>query len=316
MLQAALKQLPWMLALFILGPIAGHLVGRLHASDGSGDATLLAGVSPVSGIIAGIVTLVFAGLAGVFASRLNGCRSGMNAAGIVVAWAAAQTSTIEGVLRRAQSPAPLTTLAVEGLIFGLLAVPVGAVVWQAGLGRGMHNAAHPLPDGAPGLAGYVLGGPNRGRLLLGEHESLAAALLRSLLRPAGLGAIGATIVAGVVVCHLVCQDTLKGQAIFGAALAGIVAVPLGRLAGESLKEQPPMAAFMVGFALLGLVGPLAARFVQGGSLIETLYAGKLLGVASPVTLDWVAGAFIGLPIGEAWFHSMFRPQAARVATQR
>ncbi|MBZ0173617.1 MAG: hypothetical protein K8E66_14640, partial [Phycisphaerales bacterium] len=134
-----------------------------------------------------------------------------------------------------------------------------------------------------------------------------------------LGAIGATVVAGVLVCYLVCQDTLKGQAIFGAALPALVAVPLGRLAGESLKEQPPMAASVVGFAVLGLVGPLAAQFVQGGSLITDLYAGRLLGVACPVTLDWIAGAFIGLPIGESWFYSMFKPAerpGARPATQR
>jgi hypothetical protein len=316
MLTAALKQLPWMLALFVLGPIAGHLAGGLRAADGSGDATLLLGNTPVAGVVAGLVTLAFAGLAGIFASRLNGCRSGMNAAGIVLAWAASQTATIDAILRRAQSPAPLMTLAIEGLIFGLLAAPVAGLIWHAGLGRGMHNAAHPLPDGAPGLLGFALGAPRRGKLLLGEHQSLAAAALRSILRPSGLAAIGATVVAGVVICHLVCQDTLKGQAIFGAALTGIVAVPLGRLAGESLKEQPPMVAFVLGFAVLGLVGPLAAQLVQGGSLIETLYSGKLLGVASPVSLDWLAGAFLGLPIGEAWFCSMFQAQAAKVAAQR
>lgn len=316
MLTATLKQLPWMLALFVLGPIAGHLVGALHAPDGSRQATLLVGNSLPAGLAAGVVTLAFALAAGVFASRLNGCRSGMNAAGIVVAWAASQTATIDAVLRRAQSPAPLTMLAVEGVVFGLLAAPVAGVIWHAGLGRGMHNAAHPLPDGSPGLTAYAMGGPRRGRLLRADHESLSGAILRSVLRASGLGAIGATVAAGVLICHLVCQDTLKGQAIFGAALTGIVAVPVGRLAGESLKEQPPMVAFMIGFALLGLVGPLAARFLQGGSLIEDLYAGKLIGVASPVTLDWLAGAFIGLPIGEAWFCSMFQPQQAKVAVQR
>lgn len=291
-------------------------MGGLRAADGSGDATLLVGNAPVAGVFAGLVTLVFAGGVGVFGSRMNGCRSGMNSAGLVVAWAASQTATIEQVLRRSQSPAPLMVLAIEGLVFGLLAVPVAGLVWQAGLGRGQHGAAHPLPDGSPGLAAYSLGGPKRGALLLGEHESLSAAIVRAVVRPAGLAAIGASVVAGVVICHLVCQDTLKGQAIFGAALAGIVAVPLGRLAGESLKEQPPMAAFAMGFALLGAVGPLSAQFVRGGSLIETLYAGKLLGVASPVTLDWMAGALIGLPIGEAWFCSMFQPQAAKAASQR
>lgn len=316
MLTSALKQLPWMLALFVLGPIAGHLTGSLRAADGSGDATLLLGLSPATGIAAGLVTLVFAGAVGVFASRLNGCRSGLNSAGIVFVWAASQTSGIDGILRRAGSAAPLTTLAVEGLVFGLLAVPVAALVWQAGLGRGLHNAAHPLPDGSPSLGGYITAGFRGPKGLRAEHESLAAAVVRAFTRPSGLGAIAATVIVGFGVTYLVCQDTLKGQAIFAAALTGIVAVPVGRLAGESLKEQPPLAAFVGGFAILGLVGPLAAKFLQGTDLIAHLYSGNLLGVAAPVTLDWIAGACIGLPIGEAWFVSMFQPHAAKAAASR
>jgi hypothetical protein len=124
------------------------------------------------------------------------------------------------------------------------------------------------------------------------------------------------VAAGAVVTYLVCQDTLKGQAIFGAVLTGVVAVPLGRLAGESLDEQPPTAAFFVGFALLALLGPLAAKFLQGGSLIPDVYGGKLLGAATPVTLDWLAGACIGVPIGEAWFWAMFQPHAAKAGAPR
>lgn len=316
MLHAVIKQVPWMLALFVLGPIAGHLTGSLRGGDGSHDATLLVGASPGAGVLAGLVTLVFAGGVGVMASRINGCRSGLNAAGIVVVWAASQTAPIDALLRRAGSGEPLVMLGVEGLVFGLLAVPVAAVVWRAGLGRGPHGEAHPLPDGSLGLAGFMLAGAKKGPKLAAEHESLAATLVRSFTTTSSLAAIGATVGAGVLVTFLVCLDPLKGQAIFGAALAGIVAVPLGRLAGESLGEQPPMAAFFVGFALLGLVGPLAPKFLQGGTLIADLYSGDLLRVASPVTLDWLAGACIGLPIGESWFCSMFQPRAAKAAAQR
>lgn len=319
MLNAIYKQLPWILALFVLGPIAGGLTGSLRAADGSGQATLLLGTMPIMGILAGLVTLVFACGVGVFASRLNGSRSGLNSAGIVVAWAASQTATIDAILRRADSAAPLTTLAIEGLVFGLLAVPVAAIIWQAGLGRGLHAALHPLPDGSPSLAGYLTASPTHAsgsKGLRAEHESLFAAILRAVTRPSGLGAIGATIVVGFVISSFVCQDTLKGQAILAAALTGIIAVPVGRLAGEALKEQPPLAAFVAGFAVLGLVGPLAAKFMQGSDIIATLYRGDLLGVAAPVTLDWIAGACIGLPLGEAWFVSMFQPHAAKTAASR
>lgn len=307
MIQATIKQLPWILALFVLGPIAGHLTGSLRAPDGSSQATLLVSTAPALGILAGAVTLAFALAVGLFASRLNGCRSGLNAAGIVVAWAAAQTATIDAILRRTHSDAPLIPLAAEGLLFGLLLVPVAAIIWRAGLGKGQHGELHPLPENSPSLAAFLTGNPWGPKGLRDEHESLGAALVRAVTRPAGLGAIGVTLVVGVGVTYLVCQDTLKGQAIFAAALAGIVAVPLGRLAGESLKEQPPMASFVMGFALLALVGPLAAKFLHASELIPTLYAGKLVGVASPVTLDWAAGACIGLPIGEAWFLGMFKP---------
>ncbi len=316
MLTASLKQLPWMLALFVLGPIAGHLTGSLRAADGSGDATVLVGVAPAGGIIAGVVTLALAGLVGVFASRVNGSRSGLNNAGIVIAWAASQTATMDSLLRHAGSGQPLTMLGIEGAIFCLLLAPIAAVIWQAGLGRGLHGAFHPLPDGSPTLAKFLTGGARQRGGLRPAHQSLSATLLRSLLRTSSVGAIAATVAAGAVVTYLVCQDALKGQAIFGAALTGIVAVPLGRLAGESLDEQPPLAAFVVGYAVLALAGPLAAKFFQGASLIPDVYGGKLLGVAVPVTLDWLAGACIGLPIGEAWFHAMFQTQAAKAGASR
>lgn len=306
MINAVIKQLPWMLALFVLGPIAGHLTGLLRAPDGSGDATLLTAINPAMGAIAGVVTLVFAGAVGMFAARVNGCRSGLNAAGVVFAWAASQTTTIDAILRMAHSPAPLVRLAIEGCLFGLLAAPIGAVIWRIGLGRGLHAAAHPLPDGSPPLGAWLRGPLKGPRGLQREHMSLAGALGGAFLRPAGLAAIGVTVAVGAGVCWLVAQDTLKGQAIFAAALAGMVAVPIGRLSGESLKEQPPMVAFFIGMAVLALVGPLAAMLLQGGNIVETVYSGKLLGVASPVTLDWAAGAFLGIPIGEAWFVSMFR----------
>ena len=316
MLTATLKQLPWMLALFVLGPIAGRLTGALRAADGSHDATLLVGLSPAAGVLAGVVTILFAGVVGVFGSRMNGCRSGLNAAGIVVAWAASQTATIDTLLRQADGGSPLVPLAIEGLVFGLMALPMAALVWWAGLGRGLHGSIHPLPDGSPGLMGFISGGHKHGPKLAPEHESLAATLVRALTRTSSLAAMGATVAAGVLVTYLVCQDALKGQAIFAAALTGIVAVPLGRLAGESLGEQPPLVAFLVGFAVLALAGPLAAKFVQGGSLIADLYKGDLLPVAVPVSLDWIAGACIGLPIGEAWFFSMFQPHAAKSAASR
>lgn len=318
MIQATIKQLPWILALFVLGPIAGSLTGSLRAPDGSSQATLLVSTAPALGILAGAVTLVFALAVGLFASHLNGCRSGLNAAGIVVAWAAAQTATLDAILRRTQSPAPLIPLAIEGLVFGLCLVPVVALIWRAGLGKGQHGELHPLPANSPSLLAYLTANPWGPQGLREEHESLGAALVRALTRPAGIGAIGVTVAVGIGVTYLVCQDTLKGQAIFGAALAGIVAVPLGRLAGESLKEQPPIASFAIGFAVLGLVGPLVAKFLHAGDLIPALYAGKLAGVASPVTIDWAAGACIGLPIGEAWFLGMFKPadkaSAARSAS--
>lgn len=307
MLNATFKQLPWILALFVLGPIAGHLTGQLRAPDGSHQATLLVSTTPALGILAGVVTLVFASAAGLFASRLNGCRSGLNAMGIVLVWAASQTATIDGILRRTRSDAPLVTLAIEGLVFGLFVVPLAMIVWRAGLGKGQHGRLHPLPDGSPSLLAFVMANPWGPQGLRNEHESLGAAIVRAVTRPAGLGAIGVTVVVGYGVAYFVCQDALKGQAIFAAALAGIVAVPLGRLAGESLKEQPPIASFVLGFAILGAVGPLAARFLHAGSLIPDLYTGTLAGVSAPVTLDWVAGACIGLPIGEAWFIGMFKP---------
>ncbi len=305
--------MPWILSLLVLGPIAGMLTGSLVAADSSGQATLLVCTTPAAGVLAGLGVLALALVAGLAGSRINGSRSGLTAMGVVLAWGAWGTTTIDWVLRLAQSGSPLTMLAIEGLVFGLLLVPVGLFVWQAGLGRGQHGAFHPLPDGTPGLLGWLRGSPRVGGEMVDETHSLLAGVFMALTTPAGLAGIGITLGAGVLVTHLIAQEPFKGQAIFAAAVTFLLAVPVAKLVGESLKATVPMASFFIAGALLGAIGPLAARMFHGEHLIEDLYSGHLLGLAVPVSLDWLAGACLGIPMGLGWFYSMFAQQEALAA---
>lgn len=313
MIQTTLKQVPWILALLVLGPIAGMLTGSLKAVDSSGHATLLVSTVPQAGGLVGVAVLVLALVAGLVGSRINGSRSGLTAMGVVLAWGAWGTTTIDWVLRLAQSDSPLTILALEGLVFGVLMVPLAMLVWQAGLGRGQHRAFHPLPDGTPDLLSWLRGSLRVGGEAADESQSLLGGVFLALTTPAGLAAIGITLGAGVLVTHLIAQEPLKGQAIFAGAVTFLLAVPVAKLVGESLKASVPMASFFIAAALLGAIGPLAARMIHSEHLIEDLYNGHLLGLAVPIGLDWLAGACLGIPMGLGWFHAMFAQQEALAA---
>jgi hypothetical protein len=67
---------------------------------------------------------------------------------------------------------------------------------------------------------------------------------------------------------------------------------------------------MLALAVLGLAGPLVAKGVQGSRLVEATYAGELLALARPLSLDWAAGALLGVPLGLAWAGAMLDHRSA------
>ncbi|HRQ72446.1 MAG TPA: hypothetical protein PLU35_05400 [Phycisphaerales bacterium] len=297
MLKAASRYLPPLAALFVLGPIAAYLVNLLRAPDGSRDATLLVGSSPVLGVVVLLGVFVIAGAAALLATHFHGWRSGMWTAGLTLAHAAWASGPVDMVIRREASPGVLTAFAVEGLMVGVLSAVLAAAVWLVAVRRyERSHDPHEAPDSAP-------------RRPHPKNE-----LLRAVMAPGALVGIGVAVVAGGAVAWLVAQEPIKGQAVFAAIFAGIVGAGFGRLASSYLDDAANSLTFFVALAVLAVVAPIAARFVHGDQLVADLYAGRFFGPAAPVGLDWAAGGFLGIPIGVSWFASLFeRRRQARAS---
>src|SRR5688572_2029687 len=121
----------YLAALLVFGPLAGMLLGGLRGVDGSPDATPLVSTSPALGVALGLGALAIAMVLGAAAARLVGPMAGMTTAGLVVAWASWRTGTVDELVRTAGSGQPLIRLAIEGLIFGVAGVLLGALLWRA-----------------------------------------------------------------------------------------------------------------------------------------------------------------------------------------
>ena len=71
-------------------------------------------------------------------------------------------------------------------------------------------------------------------------------------------------------------------------------------------------------AILASGSPLIASFIHGSpeQLVRAALAGKLFVLARPLPLDWLAGAFIGAPIGLVWAASMVDKHGAEPVVAR
>jgi len=275
MLKAALYWVIMLVAALAVGPAAASLVGGLRAADGAGHVTPLTSGGTALGVVAGVAALLIAIAASLIAGRLLGARAAMTVAGIVAAWIAVRTAAPDKLIQRTQRPGIVWLLSVEGLIFGVLAV-IG--VWAV----------------------MRCGEPKRGR-----PPRMADAGLKSL----ALGALAAAPVAGVI-AYLVAFETLKLQTVFAASFAGIgagaaAAMACSAVSGERSGAHATMAAF-IGMAALAAIGPASALAIDSapGALLKSAYSGAYFPLAAPLAFDWIAGAFLGVPIGIGWAGAM------------
>jgi hypothetical protein len=89
---------------------------------------------------------------------------------------------------------------------------------------------------------------------------------------------------------------LKGQAVATGAFAGIFAA----FAAATVARRAAPAALVGGIALVAAAAPSVALFLAGeNALAERIMAGRVLPMARALPLDWLAGAFLGLPIGRS-----------------
>lgn len=267
-----------------IGPIACWFTVRITGLDGGDQASLLMSSSPAQGLIAALVAFGLATVWGIVGARTVGNRSGLFAAGMILAWAAWGTGRSDWIIERTLTGglggSPLPTFAIEGLLVGLLGTIAAIVITRVPT---MESAQPDARD--PEHAHHHL--PREPNALI--DSTLAYAL-------------PAAAIAGGVVIWIVAQETLKGQTFAAAAVAGIAAAAAGRMASQRVSG----AMFIVALAVLCAAGPAIAMFIHStpDGAVRAAQAGKLFALARPLPLDYMAGAFVGVPMGLAWAGSM------------
>lgn len=275
MLHVAVRYAIPLLALFVAGPIAGYLTASLRTPDAGTGASLLVSANPTQGIIAGLISMAFALAVGVIGARLVGRRAGLFSAGLVLAWAAINTGRIDTIIGRTGSGGALNSIALEGAIVGVVGVAVALVIFM-------------VPEHAPKVAPP-------------GHHHLPPEPTKVLDATAPIAIVAAIAAAGVA-CWLIAQSTLKGQTFAAAIIGGVFAAAAGRMASQRVSP----VIFVAGIALLACAAPAAAVFVHSGTdgAFKAAISGRLFALARPLPLDWLAGAFLGIPVGLTWAGSM------------
>lgn len=284
------SSLRWVLilgCLVVLGPLAARLTGGLRDASGGPATTLLVNATPGPALLAGVAALTLAAGSGLLGGWAFSMGTGLTCAGLVLAWARWGLGTLDAIVRRAGDGSDLVLLAVEGLAVGLLALGIGALIVGASNRR--------QPDGGKG----------RGLLLL-DAESGANR------RNATIAGVLAGAAAGALVTWLCAVTELRGQTLLAVVIGGIGAGAASHLAGNSLRTSLSPLPAMAGLALVAGVSPLIAKGMHGDAMLAAVYGGKVLPLVRPVSLDWAAGALLGVPIGMGWAGAVLDVRAAEV----
>ncbi|MEC9373983.1 MAG: hypothetical protein VYC34_09070 [Planctomycetota bacterium] len=275
MAQFFLRWTLFAVAVFAVGPLAGSLFEGLYAVNGAPAVTMLVSASPASTVFATVAAFAIAAIYGLVTARLVGAAFGFFTTGAILAWAAWQAGPVSEILRAAGANAPLTTFAIEGLILGLAG---------AGLAWLQVRIARPVTaDQAKPTEPLI------------STDSAVGLLV--------------TILVGAAVAWILAREGRKGQTIAAAGGAALLAATAAR----GFAHNCATVSFFLGIALLAAIGPVATGLIGGADILAHAYANTLfpLGWISP--LDWIAGAFMGIPLGMTWAGSMIEKQAPATA---
>lgn len=272
-----------LLAFCVLGPAAAYLTSRLRGVDGGPDASFLlshAGFLGRLGVVAGVFGLAL--IAGVLGAVGMGRRWGLFCTGLVLAWATWPMGRVDALIGIVQSKSVMPTLAMEAGLLSVLGLGTAFVVMRAP--RLMQPQTAALDAGGQPL-------PQRASEPFGDVWS-----------PQTLLAVGAAMLIAVIPVLIIAQDTLKGQTLAATILAGLFATTAGRLAAPKVSG----IVFLAVVAILSIAGPVLAAILGPASedFVRQTLAGKLMFLARPMPLDYLAGAFCGVPLGLAWSASM------------
>ncbi|MEN0021422.1 MAG: hypothetical protein AAF747_11140 [Planctomycetota bacterium] len=288
MLRVAARWAPGLLALLVIGPVVASLAGGLASADGGSDASFLPATNPVAGIIALAVGVLAAGVLGIVTSRFVSYRIATWTVGYMLAWVTWRTTTVPDLIRVTRDAGyPTTSLIIEGVVVGIAGLLLAIAV--IAFGRDVPGHESDKVPGLPVTLEAALAGPMAAVVVL---VSAAAAM------------------AGA---WLVVLDPLKGQAVFGGVVAGLLAGAAGTWVAAALRLPTTQLPIFAGLCLAPVLGTLSGGIVHGGGLAEASYATRLFGPAALLPLDWIAGGFMGLPAGCAIVTSLFEDRAAKTA---
>jgi hypothetical protein len=290
MLKAVMRWILVLGALIAVGPLAATLLYNLRDADGGHAVTFLVNGNLSNGLAAGVVLLAAAAVVGLVGSHFLSLNTGLLAAGLVLAMGRWREGTLEELVRRAGGGKDLTMLAVEGAVVTLVAA---GLTWL--MVKVAHRAQQPLADPTSPQARVPVEARS-GALLTGAGEGKPLPVLMAAL-VAGVAAAG-------VVAWLLSVSGNRGQtfaaAIFAAIAAGSAAQVMASSRGFHVTPVTPMLSM----AVLALAGPIVAAQMHGSGLMAAVYAGSVFSLARPISLDWAAGALLGVPIGLGWAGSM------------
>lgn len=266
--------------LLAVGPTLGWLARSIHDVQGGHSCSLLVNGTAAKGVLVALATAASGLVLGVMASRLFSLGTGLACAGFCYTWAAWNLGTVEGIVRTTGGSANLLMLGIEGaVLMGIAAVTVHVCTRAAA-------AAQPVDPERRVPAGI-------GSLLV--KASPEGAGLGPILIAAAIGAV-----AGGLIASIFAVNGLKGQSLFAAIAAGVACgLAASSVAGSSKIVLHPVTP-MLGMVLLALVGPMVAKFMHGSHLVDLMYQDKMFPLSRILSVDWVAGALLGVPIGMGW----------------
>ncbi len=283
MKHAITKWTMYMGALLVAGPGVAMLTGALRDVSGGHATTLLANTSLVAGFLAGIAAILAGTLIGGGGSRVLGVGSGTMLAGIVICWSAWRLGTLELLARVPGQPVPLLKLAIENLAVSLCAIAVAVVCTRFGKGVWSASEGNTLASKPPNDEL-----PNTPTLLV-------------------------ALVAGAIACgaaaYFVATNGLKGQTVAAATVGGIAAAVFSQLAVAGKRSLLTPVIPVASVAIVATIGPIAAMVLHGDKLDSLIYVGKVFPLARPISLEWAAGALMGVPLGLSWTASSVDPHA-------
>jgi hypothetical protein len=266
----------WVLILGSLlgvGPLAAEFMSGVRDVDGGRAVTLFINGGAGSALVATLVLVGAVMVVGSLGARFFSVGTGYFCAGAVLAWAGSALGSLEAIVRRAGSGKDLLLLGVEGLIVTVGAA--AAVVWFARL-----HGDQRVKGGWVERAVFAGPAPLKGR---GPH-------------PAG-AFVGAVVAVGVAVWFIALSGE-RTQTLAATIAGGVAAGAVAHLLHAHRPLTPVLPTLAMG--AVALLGPVVAQFVEGDRLVAHVYDGSVLSLARPVSLDWAAGALIGVPLGLSW----------------